>query len=356
MSDQLSKQLVFSPLANPAAIVSGPNVRFTVLTSRLLRLEESPSGVFEDRASQVFWFREKPVPPFSSKASGASIEIETEHLLLHYITNENGFNKTSLTIRLKEFGTNWTFGKRTRGNLGGTARTLDAHVGKMHLERGLISRDGWTVVDDSTSLVFNEAGWLMPRDHPQRDLYFFGYGHAFGDCIQDFTRLAGAVPMIPRYFLGNWWSRYWAYNQGELQALMEEFRANEVPLSICILDMDWHVTKTGNPSSGWTGYTWNRALFPDPPGFLRWLHSQGLKTALNLHPAKGVYPHEDQYPEMRRWMGMESTSQDPIPFDPTDPHFMEGYFKILHHPQEEIGIDFWWMDWQQGRKSKTPGS
>ena len=174
--------------------------------------------------------------------------------------------------------------------------------------------------------------------------------------------------MIPRYILGNWWSRYWAFTQDELQTLMQEFRDNEVPLSICIVDMDWHITKTGNTSNGWTGYTWNRELFPDPQAFIRWLHEQGLRTSLNLHPAKGVHPHEQQYEQMAHWMGNDPNAKKPIPFDITDPRFVEGYFDILHHPYESpspsgkgaggegnAGIDFWWMDWQQGRKSRIPG-
>ena len=36
--------------------------------------------------------------------------------------------------------------------------------------------------------------------------------------------------------------------------------------------------------SGWTGYTWNRELFPDPAGFLRWLHERSLHVTLNVHP------------------------------------------------------------------------
>ena len=161
--------------------------------------------------------------------------------------------------------------------------------------------------------------------------------------------------MIPRYILGNWWSRYWAYTQAELQALMEDFRKHEVPLSVCIVDMDWHITKTGNAASGWTGYTWNQELFPDPAGFIDWLHAQGLRTALNLHPAQGVHPHEERYAEMAHWMNIDPATQQPVPFDVGDQRFMEGYFKILHHPLEEMGVDFWWLDWQQGHKSQVPG-
>jgi alpha-glucosidase (family GH31 glycosyl hydrolase) len=346
----------FAPLPDPAAVVRGPHVRFTVLTERLIRMEYSPTDQFEDHPSQAFWFRQQPVPRFSSKVNNQIVEIDTEFLHLEYLPNPRGFQPSTLTIRIKQTGTAWRYGMRPRSNLGGTARTLDAVAGQTRLQPGLVSRSGWALVDDSRSLVFDDSGWLARREGRDAiDLYFFGYGLACADCMRDFTKVAGPVPMIPRYTLGNWWSRYWAYSQEELKALMEDFRNHEVPLSVCIIDMDWHVTQTGNASTGWTGYTWNRELFPDPPGFIHWLHDQGLKTALNLHPAEGIHPHEEQYAEMRRWMGLDPASHKPIRFDVSNTHFMEGYFKILHHPQEAIGVDFWWLDWQQGKKSRVPG-
>jgi alpha-glucosidase (family GH31 glycosyl hydrolase) len=187
----------------------------------------------------------------------------------------------------------------------GTARTLDDVDGALVLEEGLMSRQGWAVYDDSSSLVFDDEarsrGWLEPRGAAEayRDLYFFGFGEDFQGCLNDFAAVAGAAPMVPRWALGNWWSRYWAYTDEELLGLMDEFRAHDVPLSVCIVDMDWHITETGNACSGWTGYTWNRQLFPDPPAFINELHRRGLKTALNLHPAEGLHPHEAQY---RQWL------------------------------------------------------
>jgi putative sterol carrier protein len=221
----------------------------------------------------------------------------------------------------------------------------------------LLSRSGYAVYDDTPRLVFNADGWLEPRKASAGtlDLYFFGYGQDAAACLQDFARVAGPAPMVPRWSLGNWWSRYWAYSADELLALMDEFRARNVPLSVCIVDMDWHITDTGNASSGWTGYTWNRELFPDPPGFIAELHRRGLKTALNLHPAAGIYPHEKKYPDMATEMGIDPASKQPVPFDIADQKFTRAYFEKLHHPLEADGIDFWWMDWQQGTLSGLPG-
>ena len=75
-------QIQFDPLPNPEAVVSGENVRFTVLTDRLIRMEYSPSGEFEDRASQAIWYRNQPVPFYDLVANQERIEIETEHLHL----------------------------------------------------------------------------------------------------------------------------------------------------------------------------------------------------------------------------------------------------------------------------------
>ena len=54
-------------------------------------------------------------------------------------------------------------------------------------------------------------------------------------------------------------------------------------------------------------------------------------------------------------MGLDPASDDPIPFRITDPRFAQAYFELLHHPLEDLGVDFWWMDWQQGETSAMPG-
>jgi alpha-glucosidase (family GH31 glycosyl hydrolase)/putative sterol carrier protein len=339
--------------------------RFTVLTSRLLRLEYSPTGEFEDRPSQAFWFRRQPVPEYHcvvengdfGKRSADRYILTTSHLRLDYTDTDDGFTPETLTVTLKESGAVWHFGEHDALNLLGTARTLDDVDGALTLEEGLLSRSGYAVYDDTSRLVFDESGWLKPRQAPAgyRDLYFFGYGQDAAGCLQEFARVAGPAPLIPRWALGNWWSRYWAYSDAELLGLMDEFKANDVPLSVCIVDMDWHLTQTGSVASGWTGYTWNRDLFPDPPKFIAALHERGLKTALNLHPADGVYPHEEMYAQMAADLGVDPASDQPVPFDIANPDFTRVYFERLHHPQEADGIDFWWMDWQQGTRSKVAG-
>src|SRR5690606_37902690 len=229
--------------------------------------------------------------------------------------------------------------------------------GPVPLGDGLVSRSGWTVVDDSKTLMLDKDLWPQPREISiaYKDLYFYGYAQDYLAAIQDHQLVSGKPNLLPRWALGNWWSRYWAYSSDELIRLMDEFQSQQVPLSVCIVDMDWHKTKTGNDSSGWTGYSWNRDLFPDPDRFIADLHHRNLKTALNLHPAEGIHNHEDGYPEMATRMGLDPTTGQPIPFEIADPQFSQAYFDVLHHPLENQGVDFWWLDWQQGSRSKIAG-
>jgi alpha-glucosidase (family GH31 glycosyl hydrolase) len=351
-------QIQLDPLPNLQAVFRGENVRFTILTDRLIRMEYSPSGVFEDQASQAIWYRNHPEPKFDLVANADRVEIETEYLHLHYRVNPQGFTATNLQVIVKTSGHTWHYGDHPyrSGNLGGTYRTLDEAAGFVRPDPGLMASTGAAVYDDSKTLVFNDRCWLEPRAHPEnKDLYFFGYGFDFASCLRDLGLVAGRTPMVPRYILGNWWSRYWRYSDEGLLSLMRAFKDHNIPISVCIVDMDWHLTETGNTSTGWTGYTWNRELFPDPEAFIDQLHQLGLKTALNLHPADGIHPHEEQYQAFAKFLGVDPESNEPIPFDIANPKFAEGYFNLLHHPHEEQGIDFWWIDWQQGERSSMPG-
>jgi len=165
----------------------------------------------------------------------------------------------------------------------------------------------------------------------------------------------------PRLAFGAWWSRYWDYSDKELHDLVEQFHAHKVPLDVLVVDMGWHLSPDDIPlkekldysghSTGWSGYTWSPKYFPEPEKFLDWVHQQGLKATLNLHPASGVQPWEKPFPEMAKAMGIDPTKDKYVPFDITSKKFATNYMNMLHHPLEKQGIDFWWLDWQQEMKT-----
>ncbi|MCR5754432.1 MAG: glycoside hydrolase family 31 protein [Acetatifactor sp.] len=348
------------PLADDAAIVQDGNYRITVLTDRLLRLEYSKEGVFENHSTQTVLNRNFSVPEFTSEKTEKGLSVTTKYLKLAY--DGKAFSKKGLTIEVTDDKTGktgkWHYGKSGAegGNLFGTIRTLDDVEGSCKISDGLMSLEGWGVLDDSHSLTIMEDGWVALRQHQEEDIYFFGYGSDFLGCLKDFYKLTGKTPMLPRFALGNWWSRYYEYSEERYKALMNRFEAENIPFSVAVIDMDWHLVDIDPKyGGGWTGFTWNRELFPDPEGFLKWLHDRGMRTTLNLHPADGIRGFEECYKPIAERMGVDIEKEEPVEFDATNPKFIESYLDCVCHPQEEMGVDFWWIDWQQGTKTKMDG-
>ncbi len=343
-----------------SGMVARGNYRITVLTERLLRLEYSEHGIFEDRPTVFAINREFPPADYRVLRENDHIELHTGFLSVYY--DEEAFSSGGLSIKVlsRTHGiySTWHYGDKLEENLGGTARTLDQADGEIPLENGVNSRlQGFSVLDDSGSLVISESGRLILREHREEDLYFFGYGLDYQECLNDFFKLSGKVPLLPRWTLGNWWSRFYKYSEKSYLELMDRFEQEKIPLSVAVLDMDWHVTELPAQSGkGWTGFTWNRTLFPDPEKFLGELHHRKLKTSLNLHPAEGIQPHEERYEKACAAVGRVVGEHLPIPFDFNDTDFVKMYFGVMLHPLEEEGCDLWWVDWQQGDKTGVCGA
>ncbi|OQR89318.1 glycoside hydrolase [Achlya hypogyna] len=276
------------------------------------------------------------------------------------------------------------------------------YIADSHCTYGVMSRRGFIVIDDSLGYELSAAPWpwVVPKaavgppdrcdaiPHKGRrvcgsnlsskeqcdaeaplphgfvcyygpssyqDLYFFGHGRRFKDALRDFALLSGQAPLPPRYAFGVFYSRWWAYSDDEVETLVQEFASRAVPLDIVVLDMDWHLTFYKNSSldqadqpKGWTGYTWNTELFPSPTQFLRRLHDRGLRVTLNLHPASGVQPWESSYVAVARAVGIDPSSQRYVPFDLTNKTYASAWLSLSLAPLEAEGVDFWWLDWQQG--------
>lgn len=343
-----------------SSVIRGDRYRITVLTSRLIRLEYVPDGQFEDRPTLMAVNRAFPSVSFDATMEDGILEVHTQHLSLYYDQNVFSSGGLSIKVRSKTAGiySTWHYGDALNENLGGTARTLDQADGAVTLDPGIQSRlQGFSVLDDSRTAILEADGTIVPREQKGQDLYFFGYGLAYQECLNDFLHLSGKNPLIPRWALGNWWSRFYRYTQEEYLNLIDRFRTERIPLSVAVIDMDWHITQV-DPADGkgWTGYTWNRDLFPDHKTLLRQLHQRNLKISLNDHPAEGIQSHEERYPDACRLMGRDPERKQGIPFQITSTDYVNAYFRSILHPMEEEGVDLWWVDWQQGDASRFQGA
>ncbi|MBQ9747556.1 MAG: DUF5110 domain-containing protein [Clostridia bacterium] len=333
--------------------------RFTVIGSGLIRCEYEPRGEFCDADTPFAVNRTHDGCRFTVTRGESCLTIETDAIRLEYRGGD--FSKETLYGEL--LGKPWYFGKPSERNLGGTLPTLDGVDGERALPDGLISRDGWFVIDDSgTPPITNDE---LGKTRRGRDIYLFAYGSDYKRALRMLFYVAGKPAMPRRYALGAWYSRWWAYTDEALLDIVREYEEHDFPLDVLVIDMDWHHhdwTDRDTPSCrahrattgyghagnlGWTGYSWNRRLIRDPEALLRALHEKGVAVTLNDHPHDGVRVHEDAYPEFMRRLGLPADIGYEAEFDASSKKYMSAFFASIHTPLEKQGVDFWWLDWQQ---------
>ncbi len=360
-------QTDYNPNANPQAVVREGKARFTVLTPEMIRIQYSEKQLFEDRATFAVVNRNLPVPKFTTEKKDGYLYIKTEALTLKYKINgvisaaTPSDNNLSISFEMNGRNVIWYPGKDDALNLKGTTRTLDGQIGdnkRQELENGLLSRAGWSIIDESpstkrgdgsTTFAFDKTydgiEWVaQPVDKGAIDWYFLGYGHQYKKALGDFVKIAGRQPMPPLYVLGYWYSKYQRYTSDEFMEIVNDVKQNNIPMDVMIFDMDWH-------TEGWTGWTWDKTAIPDPEGLIQWMHDKGLKVALNLHPADGVDDDEEYFANLRDDMGMGKDTKV-VPWNLSDPKFYHFMFKDIIRNREKQGVDFWWLDWQQNLTSK----
>ena len=219
---------------------------------------------------------------------------------------------------------------------------------------------GVAALDDSRSFLFEDDGWVSPRDGgAHRPLRLRLRPRLRRRRCEAFYAVSGPPPVLPRWALGNWWSRYHRYSADSYLALLDRFEEEGLPFSVAVLDMDWHRVDVGARAvrhRAGPATAGSRELFPDPEGFLAELHRRGLRVTLNVHPADGVRAFEDAYPAMAEALGRDPAADEPIAFDITDRGVpRRPTSRSCTTRSRTQGVDFWWLDWQQGPHSRIAG-
>lgn len=106
--------------------------------------------------------------------------------------------------------------------------------------------------------------------------YFFFYGPAVREVVQQYTQITGRYPLPPLWTLGYHQSR-WSYAPAtELQRIATELRSRQLPCDGLWLDIDY--------MDGFRSFTWNPTGFPQPATLLSQLQNDGFKVTAILDP------------------------------------------------------------------------
>ncbi len=334
-------------LAHEESIFQGEKYRITILTESLVRFEYNEEGHFEDRPTKMVWCRNFEVPKFEIKEDEKFFELSTKYFKISYVKEKSYYggklNPTSnLKVDLLNSDRFWYYGHPEVRNFGTPKTRLANKKWKYDFEKGLYSVEGFASFDDSESEIISENGVFLSREQKGIDVYLFMYLNDFQLCLQNYYKLTGFPALIPRYALGNWWSRNEDYNDIVLKELIDQFDYKGIPISIVLLNEEWHVNNYKEETFLKSGFTFNKDKFKEPYEMISYLHSKGIRVGLNINPTQGLYPYEEYYENAKEHLGTDE--QGIIPFNVFDPKFIDVYLKMMIHPLDALDVDFYWVD------------
>lgn len=233
--------------------------------------------------------------------------------------------------------------------LGGYRRGLDGvngDNGNPSLTEGLLHQDGWYLLDDSPSALYDTATKTVTQrpshgGSPYQDGYVFTFGHDYKAGLRDLATLTGPPELLPRWAYGVWYSEYIDRTAADYRdTILPRFRSEGVPLDVLVTDTDFKAPDT------WNGWQIDTNKFPDPAGFFAWSKAQGLHNTLNTHPS--IMGSDPQFARAQATakgkLAKSGCGTDCYVFDWGDPDQLKAYLD-LHADMMKQGNDFWWLDW-----------
>ncbi len=342
-------------MANPGCVFQGQKYRITVLSEMLVRLEFNENGVFEDRPTKLVRRRNFKPPKFTVKQDDVYLEITTSYFKLYYTKEKNFYGGkvypgANLNITLINGEKAWYYKHPEVRNYGAPQSELFNKRGKYKFTKGLYSIDGFASVDDSENEVINEGGEFVEREEDVIDTYVFMYYKNYQQCLKDYFYLTGSPALIPRYALGNWWSRNEDYDDDSLKTLIDTFELHDIPLSILLLNHDWHLKSYDKVNNIRSAFTFDESRFKSPENMIKFLHSKGIRVGLSVDPLGGFYPFETNYAEISKHLTPDKDGK--IPFNVLDSKALDVYLKLIIHYLDAVHIDFYWLNLDSNLKEE----
>ena len=351
LGDHFRNSKVADWTSQEEAIIRNSTFRITVLTERLVRLEYSSDGMFNNYETTIVKNRHFEIPEFTKEEDETRLIIHTKYFSLHYFKN-TAFSHNTLFAKDEMQKVCWYYGQKEVKNLGSLAMSLDNVVDDLpNLEKGLFSLDGIVTIDDTKSLRFDEERNIVPSNtnNDYIDLYLFIYKNDFGLCLKDYFELTGYPRMIPRYVLGNWWSKECRYREDEVLEKVEKFKMRDIPISVFLLDRGWSKVDSRFPTMN-NGFSFDKDQFPNPLEMIQKIHANDIKFGVNINPQYGFFPCEDNFQTASKYLPVNAKGY--IDFNPYDYKYLDVFFKVFLHPLENYGIDFFWNDYYVNDKNQ----
>ena len=267
-------------LQNGVYTYTNGNLRVTVLSDSLVRIEESVDGNFVDKDTLMAVGREEFTGTYvATETVDGVFVISTESLTVNVPRDSQ--KATDVRIYDKDGKEVYSFFNTKKNamysELPMPSDTPDALV---IIDNGIIPPEGGLTYTGSTDGM---SGW---RRSENLDMYAFV---PMGDAKllrSDFVKLLGRTALSDIKTLGSWYSKWTTYTADEKLAMIEEYRTRNIPLDMIVIDTEWKNTSANGNDGDGTGYEVNTELYPDMTAFLKAANDAGVLVLFNDHTHK----------------------------------------------------------------------
>lgn len=338
-------------------VVNFDGIKFITLSSGLICIQNANAidGNFNYLNNHI---------DFTVNQSKNNLKIITPKCTLIYTKGEAPvIDRITLSFKKGKSEINTPINHQDTQNLGGVIRSVDKFDGRLEyseysltskaspvkIPMGLLSQQGWTVLKTINGKLVH-----ADIDENSDELFIFCYGNDYKQALKDLTSLNGKVPILPKWTLGTWFSRYQPLSAQDYKDIVTRFRKEEIPIDVIVPDMNWHI-------DGWFGTRYDSMKFPDMQNFFDWTNEAGLHVGFNHHPGAVIYDDTERAKEFCKQANMDFDSlwadsqrrykesnwnfiERALHYGEEDSRDIEPFFNVFLKPIMDQGLDFHWVD------------
>lgn len=136
----------------------------------------------------------------------------------------------------------------------------------------------------------------------------FLYRNDFQKALNSYFTLTGYPPLPPRNALGVWWNKNEDYNSKDIESLLNNFKKEEIPLSILLLGNKWNKTSSTNLTPA---YNFNKEKFPNIINLANEIHKSNISLGVTINTIENLNSLDVGYNTLKQTLNIK-TEEIPI--------------------------------------------
>lgn len=325
-------------VARPDCIFKGKTYRITILSDVLVRLEYNENGIFNDYPTLFAInrnFTEKP--NFTVKEDDKFLNITNDYFILEY-SKEKPFvasklvPDSNLRITLRQTDKMWYVNQPEVKNLKGATYSFD-YPKNFTLSKGLYNLDGFASFIDTSRPVFASDGLIKKNPSNGLDIYVFLYRNDFQKALNSYFTLTGYPPLPPRNALGVWWNKNEDYSSKDIESLLNNFKREEIPLSILLLGNKWNKTSSTNLTPA---YNFNKEKFPNIINLANEIHKSNISLGVTINTIENLNSLDVGYNTLKQTLNIKT---EEIPINVYNTNILNTFYTETLETLQKEGVD-----------------